>query len=110
MILAGISGTGKSKIVRFFAEAVGANNSNGRFRMLSVKPDWNDSTELFGYKNVTDKFIPGVLTEIISEAIENKDLPYFVYIDEMNLARVEYYFSEYKKRWRRNNNRRYFQW
>ena len=95
IILAGISGTGKSKIVRFFAEAVGANNSNGRFRMLSVKPDWNDSTELFGYKNVTDKFIPGVLTEIISEAIENKDLPYFVCIDEMNLARVEYYFSEY---------------
>lgn len=95
IILAGISGTGKSKIVRLFAEAVGANNSNKRFRMLSVKPDWNDSTELFGYKNVTDKFIPGVLTEIISEAMENKHLPYFICIDEMNLARVEYYFSEY---------------
>ncbi|MCT8977899.1 AAA family ATPase [Clostridium sp. CX1] len=95
VILAGISGTGKSKIVRLFAEAIGATTNNGRFKMISVKPDWNDSTELFGYKNINDEFIPGQLTEIIKEAAENNSMPYFVCIDEMNLARVEYYLSEY---------------
>lgn len=95
IILAGISGTGKSKIVRLFAEALGANTDNGRFKMISVKPDWNDSTELFGYKNINEEFIPGQLTEIIKEASQHKYMPYFVCIDEMNLARVEYYLSEY---------------
>ncbi|AGY77762.1 McrB family protein [Clostridium autoethanogenum] len=95
VILVGISGTGKSKIVRLFAEAIGANTGNGRFRMISVKPDWNDSTELFGYKNINDEFIPGQLTEIIKEASIHKNMPYFVCIDEMNLSRVEYYLSEY---------------
>lgn len=95
VILAGISGTGKSKIVRLFAEAVGANVGNGRFKMISVKPDWNDSAELFGYYNINDEYVPGLLTEFISSAKKNKNLPYFVCIDEMNLARVEYYFSEY---------------
>lgn len=92
LILAGISGTGKSKLVRLFAEAVDA-----RYSLISVKPDWNDSTELFGYKNINDEFIPGQLTRIIQEASkpENLDRPYFVCLDEMNLARVEYYLSEY---------------
>ena len=97
VILAGVSGTGKSKLVRLFAEAVGATVSNGQFKMISVKPDWNDSTELFGYKNIAGDFIPGQLTSIILEAVkpENKNKPYFVCLDEMNLARVEYYLSDY---------------
>lgn len=92
LILAGISGTGKSKLLRLFAEAIGAHYS-----LISVKPDWNDSTELFGYKNINNEFIPGQLTRIIQEAskTENLNKPYFVCLDEMNLARVEYYFSEY---------------
>ncbi|MGH4121258.1 MrcB family domain-containing protein [Clostridium sp.] len=68
VILAGISGSGKSKLVRLFAEAIGATKENGRFNMISVKPDWNDSTELFGYKNINEEFIPGKLTKIIYEA------------------------------------------
>lgn len=95
VILAGISGTGKSRLTRLFAEALGANTTNERFRMISVKPDWNDSADLFGYKNITDKFIKGVLTEAIEDALKNINLPYFICLDEMNLARVEYYFSEY---------------
>ncbi len=96
VILAGISGTGKSKLVRLFAEAIGATNENNRFTMISVKPDWNDSTELIGYKNINEEFIPGRLTEVIEIAsrVENKNKPYFICLDEMNLARVEYYFSE----------------
>lgn len=97
LILAGISGTGKSKLVQLFSEAVEATSLNGRFRIISVKPDWNDSAELFGYKNINDNFVPGVLTSIITEASrpENINKPYFICLDEMNLARVEYYLSEY---------------
>lgn len=75
-----------------FAEAIGAHYS-----LISVKPDWNDNTELFGYKNINNEFVPGQLTRIIQEAskTENLNKPYFVCLDEMNLARVEYYFSEY---------------
>ena len=97
VILAGTSGSGKSKLVRLFAEAVGANKENGRFNMISVKPDWNVNTELLGYKNINEEFVPGKLTKIICEAskAENKDKPYFICLDEMNLARVEYYLSDY---------------
>ncbi|MBU3109484.1 McrB family protein [Clostridium gasigenes] len=97
VILAGISGTGKSKLVKLFASAIGATSENGQYNIISVKPDWNDSTELFGYKNINDEFVPGKLTEIISRASssENVNKPYFICLDEMNLARVEYYLSEY---------------
>ena len=95
IILAGISGTGKSKIVRLFAESLGATVENHQFNMISVRPDWNDSTELIGYKNLESKFIKGKLTQIIEEASQNLDKPYFVCLDEMNLARVEYYLSDY---------------
>lgn len=95
VILAGISGTGKSKIARLFAESLGATVENNQFNMISVRPDWNDSTDLIGYKNLESKFIKGKLTQIIEEASQNLDKPYFVCLDEMNLARVEYYLSDY---------------
>ena len=90
VILAGISGTGKSKLVRLFAESI-----NAKFKSIPVKPDWNDSTELLGYKNIKDEFVQGELYKVINEAKNNLDTPYFVCLDEMNLARVEYYLSEY---------------
>ncbi|WP_343344314.1 AAA family ATPase [Terrisporobacter petrolearius] len=95
VILAGISGTGKSKIVRLFAQALGATVENNQYNMISVRPDWNDSTELIGYKNLESKFIKGKLTKIIEEASKHLDKPYFICLDEMNLARVEYYLSDY---------------
>ena len=92
VILAGISGTGKSKIVRLFADSIGAN-----YHLISVRPDWNDGSDLLGYKNLKDEFIEGQLTKIIIEASkqENKNKPYLICLDEMNLARVEYYLSDY---------------
>ena len=97
VILAGISGTGKSKIVRLFVDSIGATTENKQFNMISVRPDWNDSTELIGYKNLNDEFIDGSLIKIVKEALkpENKNKPYFICLDEMNLARVEYYLSDY---------------
>ena len=95
VILAGISGTGKSKLGELFAAAVGATANNGRYRLISVRPDWNDSTDLLGYQNLKGEFVPGPMTAIIKEALREPDKPYFVCLDEMNLARVEYYFSDF---------------
>ena len=92
VILAGVSGTGKSKIVRLFAEAVG-----GKYKLIPVKPDWSDASDLLGHVDLDGNFIPGKLTDFLYEANkdENKDTPFFVCLDEMNLARVEYYFSDF---------------
>ena len=48
VILAGTSGTGKTWLVRLFAEAIGATSKNGRYKLVSVRPDWSDSSDLFG--------------------------------------------------------------
>jgi MoxR-like ATPase len=95
VLLAGISGTGKSKLAKLFAEALGSTSSNGRFSLIPVRPDWSDPSDLLGYKDINGKFQPGPLTNIIKLAVEDKNnKPYFVCLDEMNLARVEYYFSD----------------
>lgn len=94
VILSGISGTGKSKIVQLFSEAIGANYDNGRFKLIPVKPDWSDATDLLGYRNIEGKFTPGIITLAAYEAMKNPENPYFICLDEMNLARVEYYFSD----------------
>lgn len=94
VILAGTSGTGKSKLARLFAEAIGATYENGRFNLIAVRPDWSDSTDLLGYRDLYGNFNNGVLTNIILKAIDRPDEPFFVCLDEMNLARVEYYLSD----------------
>ncbi|MCB2300264.1 McrB family protein [Clostridium tagluense] len=94
VILSGISGTGKSKIVELFAEAVGANRDNQRFQLVPVRPDWSDATDLLGYRNIENKFVPGIIIDAAYEAMKNIDKLYFLCLDEMNLARVEYYFSD----------------
>lgn len=95
VILAGNSGTGKSRLVRLFAEASGATVENGRFTMIPVRPDWNDSSELLGFFDLNGDFIPGQLIAPLLLAHRNPDKPFFVCLDELNLARVEHYFSEF---------------
>lgn len=94
-ILAGNSGTGKSRLVRLFAEASGATVTNGRFTMIPVRPDWNDSSELLGFFDLSGNYVPGQLTSPLLLAHQNPDKPFFVCLDEMNLARVEHYFSDF---------------
>lgn len=96
VILAGVSGTGKTKLVKLFAEAVGAMASNGQFSLVPVRPDWSDPSDLLGYKDLSGAFRPGKLTEILVEASKpsNQHKPYIICLDEMNLARVEHYFSD----------------
>lgn len=90
VILAGTSGTGKTKLVKLFSEAIGAD-----YKLVSVRPDWSDSSDLFGHTNLHGKFVPGAITEYVKNAINNPDKPYVLCLDEMNLARVEYYFSDF---------------
>lgn len=96
VILAGVSGTGKTKLIKLFAEALGATGDNGQFTLIPVRPDWSDPSDLLGYKDLSGVFRPGRLAEVLVEASqrENQHKPYFVCLDEMNLARVEYYFSD----------------
>ncbi|MGE7666654.1 McrB family protein [Ureibacillus composti] len=94
VIISGISGTGKTKIVQLFAEAIGATEENGQFKLIPVRPDWSDSSDLLGYRDIKGEFVKGPLTEIVEHALDNPELPHFVLLDEMNLARVEYYFSD----------------
>ncbi|MCR5421974.1 MAG: AAA family ATPase [Lachnospiraceae bacterium] len=95
VILAGTSGTGKTRLVRLFAEAIGATAQNGRYKLVPVRPDWSDSSDLFGHVDLNGKFISGAIIDFVkrAELDENKS-PYFLCLDEMNLARVEYYLSD----------------
>ncbi|QQZ63261.1 AAA family ATPase [Paenibacillus sonchi] len=96
VILAGISGTGKTKLVKLFAEALGATKDNGQYAQIPVRPDWSDPTDLLGYKDLSGRFQAGPITKVFVEARKpgNQHKPYFICLDEMNLARVEHYFSD----------------
>lgn len=89
VILAGISGTGKTRLVKLFAEAIGA-----KYQMVPVRPDWSDSSDLFGHVDLNGNYIPGPILGFISKAQDHPDTPYILCLDEMNLARVEYYLSD----------------
>ncbi len=104
LLLAGISGTGKSRLVRQLARACDIIDDNPKmvqkpanFEMVQVKPNWHDSSELIGYISRIDgeKFIVGDFLKFIVKAWYNADVPFFLCLDEMNLAPVEQYFAEY---------------
>lgn len=99
VILAGTSGTGKSKFVELFAGAIGCNSinddSNGRLLIEAVRPDWSDSSDLLGYNNLQGKYQKTRIAQFIVNAMNNPKMPYILCLDEMNLARVEYYFSDF---------------
>ena len=91
IILAGDSGSGKTNLVKSFAEAVG-----GRSVIIPVKPNWTSSEDLLGYYNPLEKkFLSTPFLEALIEAEQNPEIPYFICLDEMNLARVEYYFADF---------------
>ncbi len=104
MLLAGISGTGKSRIVREMAKACWTpeedeygKNCPRNFCMVQVKPNWHDSSELIGYVSRIngEKYVVGPFLRFLAKAVNDPDTPYFLCLDEMNLAPVEQYFAEY---------------
>lgn len=90
VILAGTSGTGKTRLVKLFAEAIGA-----EYRLVPVRPDWSDSSDLLGHYNLDNEYVPGEVLKFIIQAQNNPGKPHILCLDEMNLARVEYYLSDF---------------
>lgn len=89
VILAGISGTGKTKLPQLIAAA-----TDSECRVIPVRPDWTDSSDLLGYERLDGHFVPGHLLRICDEAMKSPDRQFFFVLDEMNIARVEYYLAE----------------
>jgi hypothetical protein len=92
VIMTGISGTGKSKLPRLFAELTGSS-----FASVPVKPQWDDNSDLFGYTSNLNQgiFVKGEVTSVLQAAAVAPTKPSFVLLDEMNLAAVEHYFSDF---------------
>ena len=104
ILLAGISGTGKSRLVRTLAyktcskeELKKDPKKPGNFELIPVRPNWHDSSELMGYVSRIngEKYITTSFLKFIAKAWKHTDVPFFLCIDEMNLAPVEQYFAEY---------------
>lgn len=104
LLLAGISGTGKSRIVRELARACWDVESPEytahkpkNYEMVQVKPNWHDSSELIGYVSRIngEQYVVGPFLRFMVKAILDPNTPYFLCLDEMNLAPVEQYFAEF---------------
>jgi 5-methylcytosine-specific restriction endonuclease McrBC GTP-binding regulatory subunit McrB len=100
VILTGISGTGKTKIAQIFADYICQDDTpeerGKRIAFVPVKPDWMDNKGLLGYYNLLDeKYHVTPVLRLLIEAAKNPDKPYFIILDEMNLAKVEQYFSDF---------------
>ena len=90
LILQGMSGTGKTSLAHAFGEFV-----DNRSTVIPVQPMWKERTDLVGYYNeFTKRFNETILLEKMYEANYSKDM-YVTVLDEMNIARVEYYFAEF---------------
>jgi 5-methylcytosine-specific restriction protein B len=106
VILAGLSGTGKSRLVRTLAyqfnnidtDIEERKNPPTNFQLIKVKPNWHDSSELLGYESRIsgkDRFVATDFIRFIVKAWQYPGTPFFLCLDEMNLAPVEQYFAEY---------------
>lgn len=105
LLLAGISGTGKSRIVKQMAfescPDIPALRSDktapGNYELIEVKPNWHDSSELLGYESEIggQHYVVTPFVRFLVKAMRYPDVPFFVCMDEMNLAPVEQYFAEF---------------
>ena len=90
-ILQGMSGTGKTSLPKIFSEAI-----LGNVNIIEVESSWKDKNELIGYFNeFSGKFTPKKFTQSLYRAAFYNDVITFIVLDEMNLSRIEYYFSDF---------------
>ncbi|WP_409068361.1 AAA family ATPase [Clostridium sp. FAM 1755] len=95
VILTGISGSGKSKISQVFSDIISGGDKS-RIELIPVKPNWKDSKGLFGYHNLLDNtYYITPLVKLIIRSLSDEENPYFLILDEMNLAKTEHYFADY---------------
>lgn len=91
VILAGDSGSGKTSLVRAVAESIG-----GRCTVIPVKPNWTGPEDLLGYYNPIERCYQATpFLKALQAAAREPDVPHFICLDEMNLARVEHYFADF---------------
>jgi hypothetical protein len=104
ILLAGISGTGKSRLVRSLAYRTCSDavlqypDRPGNFELIPVKPNWHDPTELMGYvSRITGvpEYVPKDFLRFMIRAWQHPKVPFFLCLDEMNLAPVEQYFADF---------------
>ena len=106
LILGGFSGTGKSQKVKELAFATcpcdGVLNvsetSPGNYLLVSVKPNWHDATDITGFRSSVNKnyFVTDFMRFLVkAKQYEEQHVPFFVCLDEMNLAPVEEYFADF---------------
>jgi len=89
ILLVGISGIGKTALTQLFAEAISA-----RYQRIAVRADWSDDSDLIGYYNpLLQTYHQTPFLKFLLEARNESDKIHIVCLDEMNLARVEYYFA-----------------
>ncbi|GAC1353590.1 MAG: AAA family ATPase [Herpetosiphon sp.] len=97
VILPGIAGTGKTRLTRLYADAmhgIGAEQDNQFYLLVAVQPDWHNAKDLLGYYNaLTGTFHATALLRLLLRAVEDPDQHFYVCLDEMNLARPEYYLA-----------------
>jgi hypothetical protein len=90
-ILQGMSGTGKTSLPKIFSEAI-----YGNIDIIEVESSWKDKNELLGYYNeFSMKYTPKKFTLALYKAALNKEIFTIILLDEMNLSRIEYYFSDF---------------
>lgn len=98
VILTGISGTGKTKIAQVFADYICQNDKNrdDRVAFVPVRPDWMDNKGVLGFYNILDeKYYATKILDLILAALDTPEKAFFIILDEMNLAKVEHYFSDF---------------
>ena len=98
VIMPGISGSGKTRLTRLYADAVHGVESdaapNPYYLLVAVQPDWHNARDLLGFHNaLTGRFQPTALLRFLLRAAADPLSPYYVCLDEMNLARPEYYLA-----------------
>ncbi|WP_298816822.1 McrB family protein [Chloroflexus sp.] len=97
VILAGPSGSGKTWLTRLYADAISGvaeGQSNPIYLLVAVQPDWHSARDLLGYYNtLTGLYQPTPFLRHLLDAAANPDQTYIVCLDEMNLARPEYYLA-----------------
>ncbi len=90
-ILQGMSGTGKTSLPKIFSEAI-----LGNCEIIEVESSWRDKNELLGYYNEFSKtYTPKKFTQALYRAKLQSETVTFIVLDEMNLSRIEYYFSDF---------------
>ncbi|UPK71085.1 McrB family protein [Chitinophaga filiformis] len=104
LLLSGVSGTGKSWLVRKLAYMTCADPAlrnaryPGNFEMIRVRPDWHEPDDLLGYlatRGDTARYHCPDLLRFIVKACRYPHIPFFACLDEMNLARIEHYFPDF---------------